>query len=126
MLATKGKEKAMQYLLMIYSDEKEGAKIPQDVMAQWMEKMYAYQRSLEKAGAFVATAGLERTRDAKTINRENGELKVHDGPFAETREQFGGYYIIAAPDMDAAIRLAADCPAVGFGHVEIRGFAQSR
>jgi hypothetical protein len=66
------------------------------------------------------------SNDAKTINREDGELKVHDGPFAETREQFGGYYIIDAPDMRRAIELASDCPAVEWGHVEIRGFMEFR
>ncbi len=116
----------MKYLLMIYADEKAGAQIPHDEMAKWMEKMYAYQQTLEKAGAFVSTAGLQPTWDAKTINLENGEIKVHDGPFAETREQFGGFYIIEAPDMETAIKLDAPCPAVEWGHVEIRGFQEFR
>lgn len=113
----------MRYMLMLYADEKAGAAIPHAEMAKWMDKMYAYQRTLEKAGAFVATNGLARTTEAVTLSTDGGELRVHDGPYAETREQFGGYFIIEAPDMGAAIELAKPCPAVEWGHLEIRAFA---
>lgn len=113
----------MKYLLMLYADEKVGNQIPKDEMAKFMARMHAYQDALTKAGAFVSTAGLTPTWDAKTIALENGDLKVHDGPYAETREQFGGYYMIEAPDMDAAVKLAAQCPAATWGKIEIRPFA---
>ncbi|MHB1104265.1 MAG: YciI family protein [Devosia sp.] len=53
---------------------------------------------------------------------EGGEIKVHDGPYADTREQFGGYYIIEAPDMDAALKWAARCPAAQWGPIEVRPY----
>ena len=116
----------MKYLLMLYADEKAGAAIPPEQMAGLMGKMHAYQQALEKAGAFVATAGLTPTWDARTIKRDDGALKVHDGPYADTREQFGGYYIIEAPDMDRALELAAQCPAATWGSIEIRPFHATR
>src|SRR5688572_6262543 len=131
----------MRYMLLLYADEKAGAAIPPDDMAAAMKTMAAYQEALTKAGAFVGTAGLAPTWDAKTLQMEGGEtvkhtgsagnvyfsndggeLKVHDGPYAETREQFGGYFIIEAPDMDAAIEWAKKCPAAQWGPIEIRPY----
>lgn len=116
----------MRYLLMIYADEKAGSQIPPAEMARWMEKMYAYQQMLEKAGAFVATEALARSDQAVTLSTVEGELKVHDGPYAETREQLGGYYVIEAPDMETAIALARPCPGVLWGRVEIRPYNDFR
>ncbi|MBN9308896.1 YciI family protein [Devosia sp.] len=124
----------MRYMLMLYADEKAGAAIPPDRMEKAMETMFAYQAALEKAGAFVMTAPLARTPDARTLRMEggrpsfdgkaftnpDGELKVHDGPYAETREQFGGFYIIEAKDMDQALDWARRCPAAQWGPIEVR------
>lgn len=112
----------MKFMLMLFADEKAGAAIPQDQMAAVMQQMGAYQRTLEKAGAFVGTAALAPTPDARTITRFDGELKVHDGPYSETREQFGGYFMIEAANMDRAVELAALCPAATWGPIEIRPF----
>lgn len=113
----------MKFLLMLYADEKAGAAISPEDMAGFMGQLMAYQETLQKAGAFVSTAGLLPTSTAKTISTAGGELKVHDGPYADTREQFGGYFMIQAPDMNEAIRLAALCPAATWGKIEIRTFA---
>ena len=113
----------MKYMLMLYADEKVGTQIPAEQMAGFMDRMYAYRDALAKAGAFIATAPLAPTWDARTIRIENGELKVHDGPYVETREQFGGYFLIEAPDMDAALKLAAQCPAATWGSIEVRPYA---
>ena len=128
----------MRYMLMLYADEKAGAQIPPDQMQKAMETLYAYQEALTKAGAFVMTAPLARTHEAKTLRMEGGdatfhqdakgaalvndtgELKVHDGPYAETREQFGGFYIIEAANMDEALAWARKCPAAQWGPVEVR------
>lgn len=125
----------MQYLLMLYADEKVGTAMPPEDMAKAMDTLFAYQAALEKAGAFVATAPLANTWDAKTIRMnggtvvqqpggafvaEGGELKVHDGPYAETREQFGGYYIIEAGSIDEAVEWAKKCPAAQWGPIEVR------
>lgn len=112
----------MKFLLMLYADEKAGAAIPPDQMAGFMGQMAAYQGALEKAGAFVATAALQMTPNARTLTTNGGELKVHDGPYADTREQFGGYFIIEAPDMAGAVELAAQCPAASWGSIEVRPY----
>lgn len=112
----------MKFLLMLYADEKAGMAIPPEQMAGFMGQLTAYQETLAKAGAFVATAALQTTDAARTISTASGELKVHDGPYADTREQFGGYYIIEAKDMDEAVGLAALCPAASWGKVEIRPY----
>ena len=110
----------MRYLLMLYADEKAGAAIPKDKMDGFMQMMFAYQAALEKAGAFVMTSPLYPTTEAKTVHIDAGELRVHDGPYAETREQFGGLYIIEAADMAEAVDWAVKCPGAQWGHVEVR------
>lgn len=124
----------MRYMLMLYADEKAGAAIPPEQMARAMDSLFAYQAALEKAGAFVMTAPLARTHDARTLKMDggaaafdgttftnpDGELQVHDGPYAETREQFGGFYIIEARDMAEALDWAKKCPAAQWGPVEVR------
>jgi hypothetical protein len=125
----------MRYMLMLYADEKAGAQIPPDQMQKAMETLYAYEEALTKAGAFIMTAPLARTHEARTLLmdggeitrdangayvNDTGELKVHDGPYAETREQFGGFYIIEAADMDEALAWARKCPAAQWGPVEVR------
>ncbi len=135
----------MQYLLMLYADEQAGAAIPAEEMERVMADMAAYQDALDKAGAFVMTSPLAQTKDARTLNmeggeiikredgtglhfeRQGGELKVHDGPYAETREQLGGFYIIEADTIDDAVDWAKKCPAAQWGSIEVRalmaGFA---
>lgn len=113
----------MKYLLMLYADEVAGSKISPEDMRGFMQTMYAYQEALTKAGAFVETAPLTPTTQAKTVHLDNGEMQVHDGPYAETREQFGGYYIIDVADMDEALAWAAKCPAANWGTIEVRQFA---
>jgi hypothetical protein len=129
----------MKYMLMLYADEKAGAAIPKEDMARAMDLLFAYQEALTKAGAFVATSALSPTWDARTIRmeggevrktaggafvNEGGELRVHDGPYAETREQFGGYFIIDVNTMDEAITWASRCPAAQWGPIEIRPYAE--
>lgn len=112
----------MKFMLMLMAEEKVGLAIPPEQMAKFMDEMAAYQQTLEKAGAFVSTAAMQTTDTARTITMQGGQLQVHDGPYAETREQFGGYFIIEAPDMARAVDLAALCPAATWGHIEIRPF----
>lgn len=110
----------MKYLLMLYAVEAEGLKIPEDQMAGFMGQMFAYQDALKKAGKFIETNPLMPTTTACTLWLENGETRVQDGPYAETREQLGGYYLIEADDMDEARKWAARCPAATWGKIEIR------
>ena len=113
----------MRYMLMLYADEKAGNAIPKADMDKWMDKMYAYQATLEKAGVHVENAGLAPTWEATTVNLADGELKVHDGPYAEAKEQLGGFYIIDVPDMATAQHWAGQCPAAIWGHIEIRPYS---
>lgn len=124
----------MRFLLMLYAEEKVGSALPPEQMAKAMEGLDAYRKALEKAGAFVSTSALGMTSEARTLRMEGGEvhmvdgafvnqggsLRVQEGPYAETREQFGGTFIIECPDMDAAIKWAARCPAAQWGPIEIR------
>jgi hypothetical protein len=116
----------MKHMLMIYADTRQGMKLPPAEMAGWMEKMGAYQAALAKAGVFVETAALAPFWEARTVHLENGELKVQDGPYAETREQLGGFYIIDVPDMAAAQHWAAQCPGALWGKIEIRPYSNYR
>lgn len=122
----------MQYMFLLYADEKVGASFTTEDMERAMAIMGAYNQTLRKAGVFVMTAPLFRTPDAKTVRVEGGstdfatftnqagELKVHDGPYAETREQLGGFYIIEANSMDEAVAWAGKCPAAHWGSIEVR------
>ncbi|MEO7222179.1 MAG: YciI family protein [Devosia sp.] len=110
----------MQYMLLLYADEAAGQSISPEDMSMWMAKMGAYGDALKKANAFISTGGLGRTKTARTIHTEDGELKVHNGPYADTQEQLGGYYLIEAKSMAEAQEWAAKCPAALWGHIEIR------
>jgi hypothetical protein len=109
-----------QYMLLLYANETAGQSISAEDMAHWMKKMGEYSDALKKADAFVSTAGLGRTKDARTIHANKDELQVHNGPYADTQEQLGGYFMIKAANMDAAQAWAAKCPAALWGHIEIR------
>jgi hypothetical protein len=105
---------------MLFHDDAAGAKISATDMEMYMGQMYAYREALVKAGAFIETNGLARPGSACTVHVENGEARIHDGPYAETREQLGGYFLISARNMDEARKWAARCPAATWGTIEIR------
>ena len=109
-----------QYMLLLYANESAGESISDEQMQFWMQKMGEYGDALKKANAFVSTAGLGRSRQARTIHANKDELQVHNGPYADTQEQLGGYYLIKAANMDEAQAWAARCPAALWGHIEIR------
>ncbi len=111
----------MKYLLSIYMDESQmDARTPEqarDTMALWD----AYTTEVRDAGAFVAGEGLQPTATAATVRGEDGKPRVTDGPFAETKEQLGGFYMVECKDIDEAIEWAGKIPAIGFGgSVEVR------
>lgn len=109
-----------QFMLLLHAQEKIGLAMPKAEMAGWMEKMHAYATALEKADAHVAHGALGATADASIVNLDHGEMRVQAGPFAETQEQLGGYYVVRARDMAEAQQWAAKCPAASWGHIEIR------
>lgn len=107
----------MQYMLLIYLDENAPSEVQR---AQCYEESTAYARQLHSQGKFVASAPLHPTSTATSIRTVEGRQVVTDGPFAETREQLGGYYVINATNLDEAIGIAKQIPAGKWGTVEIR------
>ena len=109
----------MQYMLLIYEDETAyGADKTEPAARQIIAKHMAF--SAELADWRVSGAGLKPTRAATTVRTVNGAQTVHDGPFAETKEQLGGYYVIDVPDLDAALAIARKLPILQDGAIEIR------
>jgi hypothetical protein len=115
----------MQYALLIYEDEaiygpeKKGPAL-QEIVAKHM----AFSREL--GATRIGGAGLKGTAAATTVRTNNGSKTIHDGPFAETKEQLGGFYLIEAPDLDAAIAIAKKVPTPQGGAVEIRPLLEYR
>ena len=114
------------YMLLLHADEKAGQALPKEVMAQWMEKMHAYKQALDKAGAHIAHGALGPSTSASIVNLDPaGEMQVHNGPFVETKEQLGGYYLVRAKDLEEAQKWAAKCPGAIWGHIEVREVTNS-
>lgn len=110
----------MQYLLMIYSDEAKGAKATKAEIDQMHAAYGAYTEALIKAGVMVGGNRLRPSSTASTVRVAAGKTAVLDGPYAETKEQLGGYYLIEAPDLDSALKWAARCPGASLGAMEVR------
>jgi len=110
----------MQYMLLIHheADNLTAAELPQ-IMQEYM----TFTQDLVKSGKFKAGDRLESSSDARTVRVRNGKTVTTDGPFAETKEQLGGYYIVEAKDLDEAIAIAARIPGARTGSVEVRGVA---
>jgi hypothetical protein len=110
----------MKYLLLIYSNEAgEASAKPAEIEAM-MGAYGAYSAALTQAKAFVGGERLRPTSTATTVRVVDGKPKMLDGPYADTKEQLGGYYMIDVPDLDAALAWAAKCPAAQHGSVEVR------
>ena len=109
----------MQYMLLIYGNEAAMAASttpPTEAYAPWI----AYTKALKDAGVMVAGDPLAPTTTATTVRAPGGKRQVQDGPFAETKEQLGGYYLIDVADLDAAIDWATKCPGAAYGSIEVR------
>lgn len=106
----------MQYMLLIYDNESAAGEPDDAEMAKWFEVTQA----MEAAGVLRGGEALHPTTTATTVRVRGGETVTTDGPFAETREQLGGYYIVDVPDLDAAIEWAARLPSADRGPVEVR------
>ena len=110
----------MQYLLMIYTNEVEYAKLDAATSKNMMEEYGAFTQSIIQSGNFKAGDRLQPATAATTVRVRDGKTLTTDGPFAETREQLGGYYLIEAKDLDAALAIAARIPGDKTGSVEVR------
>ena len=109
----------MQYMLMIYNPASETEPTREEWMAM-MAPYMAYSAEMREAGAFVEGAPLTGTASATTVRVRDKQRLITDGPFAETKEWLGGYYVIEAATLDAAIEWAAKCPGALTGSIEVR------
>ncbi len=110
----------MKYLLMIYGDEKREQAASVADNEKMLAAYGAYAEALGKAGVMVGGERLRPTSAATTVRIAEGKTKVLDGPYAEAKEQFGGYFMIDVPDLDSALAWAARCPGASHGTVEVR------
>jgi hypothetical protein len=107
-----------QYMLLIYGPA-DGGPSPEELAAA-MPRWDAYTQSLKDAGLYVAGDALQGVDVATTVRVRDGETQITDGPFAETKELLGGYYLLDAPDLDTVLKHAARVPNVHYGSVEVR------
>jgi hypothetical protein len=110
----------MQYLLVAYVNESGWPKMTPAEQERGMAAYQAYTEALMAAGAFKGSNRLQPSSAATTVRIADGKPQVLDGPYADSREQFGGYFLIDVPDLDAAISWASRCPAAAHGVVEVR------
>ena len=110
----------MKYLLLIYANEADWSGIPEEEQGRIFEEYMAFSQSIFKSGHYLAGEALQPVATATTVRLKSGKPLTTDGPFAETREQLGGFYMIEAKDLDDAIAVAARIPTRGIGCVEVR------
>jgi hypothetical protein len=110
----------MQYLLMIYRSEAELSQMDPEERQKMSADYGVFTQSIIQSGHFKAGDGLQPTATATTVRVRDGKILATDGPFAETREQLGGYYLVEARDLDEAIGIAARIPGAKAGSIEVR------
>jgi hypothetical protein len=110
----------MEYMLLIYNSEADGKKMSAAEHTEIFQGYMAFTQDLTKSGKNKGGDALEQTTTATTVRVRNGKTAVTDGPFAETKEQLGGYYIVEAKDLDEAISIAAKIPGAKYGSIEVR------
>ena len=110
----------MKYLCLIYQEEKQEANVPRDVVDQAKKDYWAFAEDIKKTGHYIGSHGLQHTDTATTVRVRNGKVSTTDGPFAETKEQLGGYFLIEAKDLNDAIQVAARIPSAKWGSIEVR------
>ena len=110
----------MQYLCLIYEDETHLPSLPEAEQGKIMEDYFAFTGSTQETGNYVGGNALMPTETATTVRVRDGKTVTTDGPFAETKEQLGGYYLLECKDLDEAIALAARIPSATYGSVEVR------
>ncbi|HXY50809.1 MAG TPA: YciI family protein [Terriglobales bacterium] len=110
----------MQYLLMLYVNEAGWPKLTKAQQEPGVAAYVAYTEALKKADVLVGSNRLQASSAATRVQLVDGKSQVLDGPYADSKEQLGGFYLLNVPDLDAAISWAARCPAAGHGVVEVR------
>ena len=110
----------MKYLCLIYDEEKKMAGMPKSEADAFMGEYFAFTEGVKKSGHYLGGNALQPTATATTVRVRDGKTLTTDGPFAETREQLGGYYLVEAKDLDTALAIAARIPGAKTGSIEVR------
>jgi len=110
----------MQYLCLIYDEEKKMAGMPKSEVDAMMGEYGAFTQSVKASGHYLGGNPLQPVHTATTVRVRNGKMSTTDGPFAETKEQLGGYYLIEAKDLNEAIQIGSRIPSAKYGSIEVR------
>jgi hypothetical protein len=110
----------MRYTLMLHYPEMTAEELGEEGMAEGQAAFHAYAAALEDAGVLRFAEVLKPSQHTTTLRLEDGEPRVQDGPYADTKEQVGGTFVIDVPDLDAALAWAEKCPSAAWGAIEIR------
>jgi hypothetical protein len=110
----------MKYLCLVYHEEAKIDALPASEYNAIVNETLAYRDELRQGGHYIDASPLQYVQSATTIRVRNGKVSITDGPFAETKEQLGGFYLIEARDLNEAIRLAASMPPARVGSIEVR------
>ena len=110
----------MQYMLLIYNDPAKEPAFGTPAFQEMMAGYFTANERMKADGVLRGGEGLQGVETATSLRIQNGKVETMDGPFAETREHLGGYYIVEVPDLDAALRYAALIPSAHFGTIEVR------
>jgi hypothetical protein len=110
----------VKYLCLIYDDESKWGTMPQAEADAMMGEYGTFTDGIKKSGHYLGGEALQPTQTATTVRVRNGKISTTDGPFAETKEQLGGYYLIEAKDLNDAIQVAAKIPSSRIGAIEVR------
>ena len=114
----------MKYLCLIYEDEKNWARYTDAERQKLFGEYGQFTEDIKKSGNYLGGNPLKPTQTATTVRVRDGKRLTTDGPFAETKEQLGGYYLVEAPDLDAAIGMAGRIPSARVGSIEVRPIAE--
>jgi hypothetical protein len=110
----------MKYLCLIYDEEKRLQAMTKSEMDGLMQEYFAFTRAIQASGNLLGGNDLQPVQNATTVRVRSGKVSTTDGPFAETKEQLGGYYLIEAADLNEAIQIAARIPSAKLGAIEVR------
>jgi hypothetical protein len=110
----------MKYMLLMYAEESKEPQTPEERKAHVPENWYALLEEMKAAGVLVSNTGLSPVANATTLRVREGKALITDGPFAETHEQLGGFFLLDCKDLDEALRWAAKIPSAMLGSIEVR------
>jgi hypothetical protein len=111
---------AMKYLCLIYDEEKKWQTMSREDGEALMQEYFTFTKDIQQSGHYLGGNDLQPVKSATTVRVRNGRMSTTDGPFAETKEQLGGYYLIEAKDLNEAIQVAARIPSSKLGSIEVR------